>query len=171
MAKFNKDRFFNNVTERVQSAINTHLLTDEDYRNNDRERLHGLIQYLILEQLVDRKFAIDVLDDFNYDDKTPWEELESIFGEFRSIKDLALVNLWKFLEAQGATEYDYYHEAATEEGTPILDIARKENNFSADDEGGDDGYKVNNTQKPEIEKEDNEPEFGHRRLQRTEDEE
>lgn len=137
MAKFNKDRFFNTITERVQSAINTHLINDQDYDNDDKERLHGFIQYLLVEYIEDRKFAIDVLDDFNYDDKTSWKELESVFGEFKSLMDIALVNLWKFLESQGATEYQYYHKADTSEDTPILDIAREDEKFNTEGEGDD----------------------------------
>lgn len=126
MAKFNKDRFFNNITEKVQSAINAHLITDEDYDNNDMEKLHSCIQYLLVENVEDRKFAIDVLDDFDYDDKDSWENLESQFGQFTSLMDIALVDLWKFLEEQGATEYSYYHKSGTSKDTPLLNIAHSD---------------------------------------------
>ena len=45
MAKFNKDRFINDITGKVQSAIDRHFLTKEDIDNNDLERLHSFIQY------------------------------------------------------------------------------------------------------------------------------
>ena len=43
--------------------------------------------------------------------------------------DIALVNLWKYLESQGATEYSYYHKSDTDKDTPILDIARENDKF------------------------------------------
>lgn len=138
MAKFNKDRFFNTVTEKVQSAINAHLLTDSDYDNNDLERLHGFIQYLLVECIEDRKFAIDVLDDFTYDDDELWSELEKTFGKFKSLMDIALVNLWKFLESQGATEWSYYHKSGTPDDTPILTIAQDDDKFNRGGEERDD---------------------------------
>ena len=67
MAKFNKDTFLNSVVNRVQNALNKGLLTQEDVQSNNLERLHGFIQYELIEYISDRKYAIDVLKDFNYD--------------------------------------------------------------------------------------------------------
>lgn len=108
MAKFNKDTFINEITGKVQTAISNNLITQEDIDANDIERLHGFIQYELLEYIEDRKYAIDVLKDFNYDEKISWDKLQEQFGEFKSLLDLALVNLWQFLKAEGATEYAYY---------------------------------------------------------------
>ena len=83
--KFNKDTFLNDITDKVQSAIDKNLITKEDVDNNDLDRLHGFIQYELLEYIEDRKFAIDVLKDFNYDEKTPWETLQDEYGTFRSL--------------------------------------------------------------------------------------
>ena len=72
MAKFNKDTFLNEITSKVQSAIDKNLITKEDIQNEDIERLHGFIQYELLEYIEDRKFAIDVLNELlncNYDKK------------------------------------------------------------------------------------------------------
>ena len=122
MAKFNKDTFLNEITGKVQSAIDKNLITKEDIQNEDIERLHGFIQYELLEYIEDRKFAIDVLKDFNYDEKMPWEKLQEQFGTFRSLMDIALVNLWKFLDAEGATKFGYYQHTDVSKGAPMLDM-------------------------------------------------
>ena len=62
--KFNKDVFLNEIVEKVQSAIDKNLITQEDVEKNDIERLHGFVQYELLNYIEDRKFAIDVLKDF-----------------------------------------------------------------------------------------------------------
>lgn len=139
MAKFNKDRFINDMTDKVQSAIDRHLLTETDVANNDLKRLHGFIQYELTELIADRKFALDVLNDFNYDEKTSWEALQEKFGKFKTVMDIALVNLWKFLENEGATEYSHYHRANTDADDTLLDKAREDSAFdeTGDDEGED----------------------------------
>ena len=90
--KFNKDTFLNDITDKVQSAIDKNLITKEDVDTNNVERLHGFIQYALAELIEDRKFALDVLKDFNYDEKTPWETLQEEYGIFGSLMDIALVN-------------------------------------------------------------------------------
>ena len=49
--KFNKDTFLNDITDKVQSAIDKNLITKEDVDNNDLDRLHGFIQYELLEYI------------------------------------------------------------------------------------------------------------------------
>lgn len=122
MAKFNKDTFLNDITAKVQSAIDKNLITREDMRENELERLHGFIQYELLQYIEDRKFAIDVLKDFNYDEKVPWENLQTEYGTFKSLLDIALVNLWKFLAAEGATKFEYYNHNNKQDGKPMLDM-------------------------------------------------
>jgi len=122
MAKFNKDTFLNEITGKVQSAIDKNLITKEDIQAEDIERLHGFIQYELLEYIEDRKFAIDVLKDFNYDEKTDWEKLQEQFGKFKSLMDIALVNLWRFLDAEGCTRYSYYNNTNYDKDTPMLDM-------------------------------------------------
>ena len=122
MAKFNKDTFLNSVVNRVQNALNKGLLSQEDVETNNLERLHGFIQYELLESIEDRKFAIDVLKDFNYDEKTPWADLQKEYGTFKSLMDIALINLWKFLKAEKVTEYSYYSYDAIQSDKPMLDI-------------------------------------------------
>lgn len=156
MAKFNKDRFFNNITEKVQAAIDAHLLTDEDYETNNLERLHGCIQYLLVDNIEDRKFALDVLDDFDYDDQIKWKDMEAQFGEFKSLMDIALVNLWKYLESQGATEYSYYHKSDTDKDTPILDIARENDKFNG---GSDNEHPSNEDERREVRRPQVRPKF------------
>ena len=122
MAKFNKDTFLNEITGKVQSAIDKNLITKEDIQNEDIERLHGFIQYELLEYIEGRKVAIDVLKDFNYDEKMPWEKLQEQFGTFKSLMDIALVNLWKFLDAEGATKFEYYQHTEFSKDAPMLDM-------------------------------------------------
>lgn len=140
MAKFNKDTFLNEITGKVQSAIDKNLITKEDIQNKDIDRLHGFIQYELLEYIEDRKFAIDVLKDFNYDEKAPWEDIQEHFGTFKSLMDIALVNLWKFLDSEGATQYEYYNNTAYDPDSPMLDLAHDlEDKAPYEDEDGD-GY-------------------------------
>ena len=137
MAKFNKDRFLNQITDKVQSAIDKKVISEEDIESNDVARLHGFIQYELTELIEDRKFALDVLNDFNYDEKSSWESLEETFGKFKTLMDIALVNLWKFLESRGITEYSYYNKSNNGEDTKLLDVAREDDKFapSSEEEG------------------------------------
>ena len=132
--KFNKDTFLNDITDKVQSAIDKNLITQEDVDNNDMERLHGFIQYELLEYIEDRKFAIDVLKDFNYDEKATWKDLQEKFGTFKSLLDIALVNLWKFLESEHVTEYSYYVHDNKKTGN-MLDLVHDKEEFPSGDEG------------------------------------
>ena len=141
MAKFNKDTFLNEITNKVQSAIDKNLITKEDINNKDIDRLHGFIQYELLEYIEDRKFAIDVLKDFNYDEKAPWEDIQEHFGTFKSLMDIALVNLWKFLDSEGATQFEYYNVTSYDPDSPMLDLAHDlEDRAPYEDEDGD-GFK------------------------------
>ncbi len=165
MAKFNKDTFLNDITAKVQSAIDKNLITREDMQENELERLHGFIQYELLQYIEDRKFAIDVLKDFNYDEKVPWENLQTEYGTFKSLLDIALVNLWKFLNAEGATKFEYYNHNNKQDGKPMLDIIHdmedlpnpEKMNVSDDttyEPGGDDGAQLHdaplNTPEEEV---------------------
>ena len=66
MAKFDKDVFLAEMTDKVKEAIESGLISQEDINNNDVDRLTGFLQYSLSDYLVDRKNAIDVLRDFNY---------------------------------------------------------------------------------------------------------
>jgi len=135
MAKFNKDTFLNEITGKVQSAIDKDLITKEDISSQNTDRLRKFIQFELLQYIEDRKFAIDVLKDFNYDDKTSWAELQEEFGTFTTLMDIALVNLWKFLEAESATTYEYYNHTSYNEDSPMLDLAHEK---EGEGEGDDD---------------------------------
>ena len=148
--KFNKDVFLNEIVEKVQSAIDKNLITQEDVQNNDVERLHGFVQYELLNYIEDRKFAIDVLKDFNFDERKDWKDLQAEYGEFRSLMDIALVNLWKYLESEGATQYNYY-EHDTKKTDNMLDLVHDKEDFqdprNSDNPDGSPGEEVNT---PEI---------------------
>jgi len=143
--KFNKDTFLNDITDKVQSAIDKNLITNEDVDSNNLERLHGFIKYALAELIEDRKFALDVLKDFNYDEKTPWDSLQDKYGVFKSLMDIALVNLWKFLQSEGCTEYKYYKYDNRQNGS-MLDVIRDDyededenhNSYDSFDRGFDD---------------------------------
>lgn len=148
--KFNKDVFLNEIVEKVQSAIDKNLITQEDVEKNDIERLHGFVQYELLNYIEDRKFAIDVLKDFNFDERKDWRDLQEEYGEFRSLMDIALVNLWKYLDTEGATSYNYYaHD--TKKTDNMLDLVHDKEDFqdprdsdreySDQNDSGDDEYK------------------------------
>lgn len=157
MGKFNKDIFLNDITGKVQTAIKNSLITKEDIESNDIERLHGFIQYELLEYITDRKCAIDVLKDFNYDEKVSWDKLEKQFGEFKSLLDIALVNLWQFLVAEGATEFGYYDK-------PISDNSEERKSEEHDDippYDEDEPETEEETENPEsVNPEDEEMDFG-----------
>lgn len=121
MAKFNKDNFLNDITTKVQNAIDKNLITRKDIANNDVERLHGFIQYELLEYIEDRKFANDVLKDFNYDERVPWDKLQEKYGTFKSLLDIALVNLWMFIESEHAADYSYYKTDTYDKDDKMLD--------------------------------------------------
>lgn len=118
MAKFDKDVFLAEMTDKVKEAIESGLISQEDINNNDVDRLTGFLQYSLSDYLVDRKNAIDVLRDFNYDERYSWESLEEqIGGKIKSLFDVALANLWKFLEASGLLTFAYYVDGVKPEST------------------------------------------------------
>ena len=133
MAKFNKDEFLNEVVTKVKDAIKNNLITKEDIQSNDVERLEGFIQYVLADYIDDRKIANDILKDFNYDERYQWDKLQNEYGKFNTLTDIALVNLWKFLESQGLLSYSYYNSEDIKPGMPI---SYDEDEF--EDEGNDD---------------------------------
>lgn len=148
--KFNKDVFLNEIVEKVQSAIDKNLITQEDVAKNDLERLHGFVQYELLNYIEDRKFAIDVLKDFNFDERKDWKDLQNEYGEFRSLMDIALVNLWKYLDTEGATSYSYY-EHDTKKTDNMLDLVHDKEDFQDPrDDDSEDLTPGEEIDKPEI---------------------
>ena len=137
MAKFDKDEFIRDLNDRVQEAIQSEVLTSDDIKNNDTERLKNFVQYIISDYINNRKAAIDVLKDFNYDERFNWDKLESTYGKFKSLIDIALVNLWKFLESQGMLTYSYFMNGGTNDDIkPGKQVNYTEDEF--EDEGHDD---------------------------------
>ena len=151
MAKFDKDVFLADMTDKVKDAIESGLISQEDINNDDTDRLIGFIQYILSEYIEDRKNAIDILRDFNYDERYAWSALEKqIGGEIKSLFDVALANLWKFLESSGLLSYAYYTEGAAPESskaTPII------SNYSEDE------FEEDNELVGEIDDEEFEDEF------------
>ena len=97
--KFNKDTFSANISNHIQNAIDKNIITKEDRDNNNLERLHSFIQYQLLEYCKDRSFAIDVLRAIEFDQARKWVDLQNEFGEFNSLLDIALVDLFLYLKS------------------------------------------------------------------------
>lgn len=135
MAKFDKDEFIRDLNDKVREAIENEVLSAEDIKNNDVERLKNFVQYIISDYIGNRKAAIDVLKDFNYDERFNWDKLESTYGKFKSLIDIALVNLWKFLESQGMLTYSYFMNGETN-----TDVKPGEQVDYSDDEFDDDEF-------------------------------
>jgi hypothetical protein len=134
MAKFDKDEFIRDLNDKVREAIESEVLSSEDIKNNDVERLKNFIQYIISEYINNRKAAIDVIKDFNYDERFNWDKLESTYGKFKSLIDIALVNLWKFLESQGMLTYSYFMNGETAEAAkPGEQVSYTDDEFDDDE--------------------------------------
>lgn len=104
---FDKNKFLNDITDKVKNAINSELISTEDISTNNTNRLDGFIQYELVKYINTRQDALDVLKVFNYDELR-WNAMEKEIGKFYSLKDIALANLWKFLQSAGALDYEFY---------------------------------------------------------------
>ena len=151
MAKFDKDMFLSETSDKVKDAIESGLISQSDIDNNDVERLIGFLQYTLSEFIEDRKMAIDILRDFNYDERYAWSALEEqIGGEIKSLFDVALANLWKFLEASGLLNYAYYISGAEPESSKPTVPTVKYTEDEFEDEGelygeiNDDEFELDN---------------------------
>lgn len=107
MAKFNKDKFLIEIVDKVQAAIDSELISKDDIKKNDTDRLEGFVQYELVKYITNRQEALDVLKVFDFDE-TRWLVLQEEVGAFKSLIDVALANLWKFMQNEGALDYDYY---------------------------------------------------------------
>ena len=136
MAKFDKDVFLSEMTDKVKDAIESGLISQNDISNDDVDRLTGFLQYALSDYIDDRKAAIDILRDFNYDERYSWEALENqVGGKIKSLFDIALANLWKFLEASGLMTYAYYIDGVQPEQTkPGKVVDYSEDEFDEDTE-------------------------------------
>jgi hypothetical protein len=134
MAKFDKDVFLSEMTDKVKDAIESGLISQNDISNDDVDRLTGFLQYALSDYIEDRKAAIDILRDFNYDERYSWEALENqVGGKIKSLFDIALANLWKFLEASGLMTYAYYIDGVQPEQTkPGKVVDYSEDEFDED---------------------------------------
>jgi cell division inhibitor SepF len=134
MAKFDKDVFLSEMTDKVKDAIESGLISQNDISNDDVDRLTGFLQYALSDYIDDRKAAIDILRDFNYDERYSWEALENqVGGKIKSLFDIALANLWKFLEASGLMTYAYYIDGVQPEQTkPGKVVDYSEDEFDED---------------------------------------
>jgi hypothetical protein len=90
------------------------------------------------------------LKDFNFDERKDWRDLQEEYGEFRSLMDIALVNLWKYLETEGATKYSYYEHDAKKTDN-MLDLVHDKEDFQDPREGDNqDVTPGENLDQPEI---------------------
>ena len=134
--KFNKDTFSSNVANHVQNAIDKNIITKEDKDNNNIDRLHGFIQYELLEYCKDRSFAIDVLRAVEFDQTRSWVDLQNEFGEFKSLLDVALVDLFLYLKSLGLTEFSAYKFDNQNNGA-LLDLVHDKTDMNTNAESGD----------------------------------
>lgn len=107
MARFNKDKFLDDIKFKVKAAIDSELISKRDIDSNNIDRLEGFIQYELTKYITTRQEAIDVLKQLNYDE-SKWDLLQNEIGGFKSLVDVALANLWKLLQNEDALEYEYY---------------------------------------------------------------
>lgn len=134
--KFNKDTFSSNVSNHVQNAIDKNIITKEDRNSNNINRLHGFIQYELLEYCKDRSFAIDVLRAVEFDQTRSWVDLQNEFGEFKSLLDIALVDLFLYLKSLGLTEFSAY-KFDNQKDSALLDLVHDKTDMNANVESGD----------------------------------
>lgn len=108
MANLNRvDKLLEDLKSRVRKAIKKGLISKNDIKLNNEKRLMNFIKFSLVE-LVDRKAAIDVLRILDYDSNTPWEDLQSKYGQFECLEDIAVVNILRNLTAIGADKFSYY---------------------------------------------------------------
>lgn len=134
--KFNKDTFSSNVANHVQNAIDKNIITKEDRSSNNIDRLHGFIQYELLEYCKDRSFAIDVLRAVEFDQTRSWSDLQNEFGEFKSLLDIALVDLFLYLKSLGLTEFSAY-KFDNQKDSALLDLVHDKTDMNTNAESGD----------------------------------
>lgn len=134
--KFNKDSFSSNVASHVQNAIDKNIITREDRDSNNIERLHGFIQYELLEYCKDRAFSIDVLRAIEFDQTRNWSDLQKEFGEFKSLLDVALVNLFLYLKSLDLTEFSSY-KFDNQQDTALLDLVHDKTSINNNTGSGD----------------------------------
>lgn len=117
--RFNKDKFRERLRSSVNSAISGGVLNpSEDVL--DTKRLSDFIKFQISSWLKEdnRNMALSVLKNFNYDETTGWDKLEAEFGKIKSVSDIALINLWMFLQDEGMMDYSAYEISGIDKKKP-----------------------------------------------------
>lgn len=117
--RFNKDKFRERLRSSVNSAISSGVLNpSEDVL--DTKRLSDFIKFQISSWLKEdnRNMALSVLKNFNYDETTGWDKLEAEFGKIKSVSDIALINLWMFLQDEGMMDYSAYEISGIDKKKP-----------------------------------------------------
>lgn len=117
--RFNKDKFRERLRSSVNSAISNGVLNpSEDVL--DTKRLSDFIKFQISSWLKEdnRNMALSVLKNFNYDETTGWDKLEAEFGKIKSVSDIALINLWMFLQDEGMMDYSAYEISGIDKKKP-----------------------------------------------------
>lgn len=117
--RFNKDKFRERLRGSVNSAISSGVLNpSEDVL--DTKRLSDFIKFQISSWLKEdnRNMALSVLKNFNYDETTGWDKLEAEFGKIKSVSDIALINLWMFLQDEGMMDYSAYEISGIDKKKP-----------------------------------------------------
>ncbi len=133
--KFNKDTFIRDVTTRVQNAIDKGVISQES-DNGGTKSLEGFVQYVLLDYVKDRTFAVDVLRNISIDDRKTIHEWENEFGEIKSLLDIALIDLFLFLKSSDVLTYETYSHDKIQTDEPMLDAIHAiddEENINSDD--------------------------------------
>lgn len=115
MANQNRlEKLLVDLKARVRKAIKKGLISKNDIKLNNEKRLLSFIKFSLVE-IVDRKTALDILRTLDYDANTPWEDLQSKYGTFETIEDIAVVDILRNLAAIGADKFAYYVDVPNEE--------------------------------------------------------
>lgn len=116
MAVNRVDKIVNDLKSRVRNAVKKNLISKNDIRLNNEKRLLNFIKFSLVE-MIDRKVALDVLRLLDYDANTPWADLQTKYGEFECLEDIALCCILRHLIALGLDKYSGYIDE--EKSSPV----------------------------------------------------
>lgn len=101
--RFTEDNLLNEIVGKVKKAIDSGLIEKSD----GDDKLKSLIQYELSKYVSSRQDALTILKHISFDEKM-WDKMISQVGDFKSLKDIALADLWIYLQKEGALTFEYY---------------------------------------------------------------